>query len=352
MHKIMARTCIALAFVLAQSVDAQTDRTDEFIAAEMKRQGIPGLALVVVKEGSIVKAKGYGFANIKAKTPVTPQTVFKIGSVSKQFIATGIMLLVGDGRLRVDDPVGKYLDGAPASWSGITVRHLLTHTGGLVREAPGFSPSRVQSDADVIRSAYGTPVRFAPGEKWEYSNTGYFILAEIIHKVSGQPWDVFVTERVFRPAGMNATHPTNTKTNVPGRATGYADNDNPKEAAEWRALRPSGAFLSTVLDLARWDAMLYTDSILPAATRQEMWTPVTLNDGRTHGYGFGWELGSRNGRRYVHHGGALPGFLSEFARYVDDRVTVAVLINLGDGDVEAIANGVAALHLPPTARQR
>ena len=340
-------TAFAAAVLFAAAIAGQAQQVDDYISAEMKRQRIPGLALAVVKDGTIVKAQGYGVSNLKLATPVTPETVFKIGSVSKQFIATGIMLLVQDGRLSLDDRVSMFLEGTPETWKAITVRHLLTHTSGIVREAPGFAPMKVQSDADVIKSAYPLPLRFAPGEKWEYSNTGYFALAEIIRKVAGMPWQAFLHQKVFAPAGLNATHPTDTKAHVPGRALGYSDNDLLKDADDWTALRPSGAFLSTVLDLAKWDAVLYTDAILRHATRSQMWSPVMLNDGTTHRYGLGWEIDSFKGRRQVHHGGGIPGFQSEFARYVDDRLTVIVLINLDDADVQGIAEGVAALYLAP-----
>ena len=133
--------------------------------------------------------------------PARPDTVYKIGSVSKQFIATGIMLLVQDGKVAVDDKVSKYLEGTPSTWQAITLRHLLTHTSGLVREGPGFDPYKVQPDIDVIKTAYPLPLQFKPGDKYEYSNLGYFVLAEIIHKVSGKPWGDFLTERVFAPLG-------------------------------------------------------------------------------------------------------------------------------------------------------
>ena len=279
-----------LVLLLVAPVVAQADKTDDFVRAELKRQNIPGLSLAVIKDGKIVKADGYGVANIKLNTPATPETVYKIASVSKQFIATGIMLLVQEGQLGLDDPVSKYLEGTPATWNAITIRHLLTHTSGIVREAPGFDPFKIQSDADVIKSAYPLPLRFAPGEKWEYGNTGYFALAEIIRKVAGQPWIEYMSEKVFRPTGMKTTYPTNTKVSVLNLAQGYVDNEKLLDANYWPALRPSGAFLSTVLDLAKWDAVLYTDKILSDSTRRQMWTPVTLNDGTSHPYGFGWEL--------------------------------------------------------------
>jgi CubicO group peptidase (beta-lactamase class C family) len=215
-----------------------------------------------------------------------------------------------------------------------------------VREAPGFSPTTIQTDADVIRSAYSQALRFAPGEKYEYGNLGYFIAAEVIHRVSGRPWTEYLQDKLFRPLGMNHTFPTNTTEPVPDRARGYSDNEKLRLVEEWPALRASGAFRSTVLDLAKWDAALYTDKILKEATRQQMWTPVRLNGGGSHGYGLGWQLESHRGRRLVHHGGGMPGFGAEFARYVDDRLTIIILINLDDADEDSIARGVASLYLP------
>jgi CubicO group peptidase (beta-lactamase class C family) len=335
---------ILLPFVTAFA--AQADKTDDFIDAQRKAQNIPGLSLAVVQNGEITKAAGYGLANIKRQTPATPETVYKIASVSKQFIATGIMLLVQQGRVRLDDPVSKYLEGTPKDWAAINVRHLLTHTSGLVREAPGFDPSKAQRDADVIKTAYSKELGFAPGEKWEYCNLGYYALAEIISRASGRPWTEYLAETVFKPSGMNTTFPTNTKETLQNRAQGYADNDKLKLADDWAALRPSGGYLSTVLDLAKWDAVLYSDKILTADTRRQMWTPVTLNDGSSEPYGFGWELVSFRGRKLVHHSGGMPGARSEFARFVDDSLTIILLMNLDDVDVDSILNGVAALYLP------
>ncbi len=335
----------ALVLLLAATVAAQADRVDDIIKAEMQGQNIPGLSLAVLKDGKVIKAAGYGLANIKHQTLATPETVYKIASVSKQFIATGIMLLIQEGRLSLDDSISQHLDGTPATWKAITIRHLLTHTSGIVRETPGFDPSKIQSDADVVKTAYRLPLRFAPGEKWEYCNTSYFALAEIIRKVSGQSWSEYLSEKVFKPSGMNATYPTNTKVALPNRAQGYVDNNKPWEADEWLALRPSGAFLSTVLDMAKWDMMLYADKILSDSTRRQMWTPVKLNNGTTYPYGFGWQLNSLSGRRLVHHSGGMPGFRAKFARFVDEQLTIIVLMNLDDVDVDSIVRNVAEFYL-------
>lgn len=341
---------VVLLLWLATPGLVRADRTDDYVKAEMARQKIPGLSLVVLKDGKTIKVAGYGVTDLKAGTPAAPETVYKIGSVSKQFIATGIMLLAQDGKLRVDDPVSKYLDGTPETWSGITIRHFLTHTSGVVREGPAFAPFKPQPDIDVIRSAYPLALQFTPGTTWRYCNVGYYALAEIIHRVSGKPWTDYLHEKVFAPAGMRATWPTNTTQALPNRALGYTDDDNPREAPDWPVLRPSGAFLSTVLDLAKWDVLLDTDKVLTAATRKQMWTPVTLNDGSKHPYGFGWGLEPLNGHPRIRHGGSLPGFISEYARFPDDRLTVVVLMNTDDADVRALAQGVALLYLPEKAQ--
>ena len=346
---------VVASLLLVHAVPVRADNVDDFVKAQMQRFKVPGLSLAVIKDGAVVKVQGYGLANVEQGTAATPETVYKIGSVSKQFIATGIMLLAQGGKLSLDDPIGRYLEGTPSSWNVITLRHLLTHTSGIVREAPGFDPFKIQSDADVIRTAYPLPLRFEPGSKWEYCNVGYFALAEVIHKVTGQPWTEYLRTAVFEPSDMKATRPTDMATGVAGRAIGYAGKDNNNEPApNWPALRPSGAFLSTVLDLAKWDRQLSANTILSEASRRLMWTPVRLTDGSTYPYGFGWELADFKGHRHVGHGGSLPGFRSGYSRYPDDRLTVIVLMNADDVDRGSIVHGIADLYLkvaePVTAR--
>lgn len=324
----------------------QADPVDEFIRAQMEAQNIPGLSFAVLRDGEIVKTEGYGVADRESGVPATPETVYKIASVSKPLIALGVLLLVDEGRLGLDDPVSRYLEGAPATWEGITIRHLLTHTSGLIREGPGFDTAKVASDAEVIRSAYDRPLNFEPGAKWEYSNLGYFALADIIRVVSGRPWPEFFDERIFEPLRMTSTYPTNTTEPVPGLATGYSDNDRLIPRVTWPALRPSGAFLSTVLDLAKLDAALADDRLLADSTRRAMWTPVTLGDGSPHAFGLGWQLAEENGRRVAYHTGGMTGFRAGFARFVDDGLSVVVLMNLDDVDPHAILFGVARLYLP------
>ncbi len=337
---------VAIAWLLTMPAAALADPVDDFVRKQLAASRVPGLSLAVIKDGTVVKVAGYGFADLEARIPAQPDTVYKIGSVSKQFIATGIMLLAQDGRLTLDDPIARYLKDAPPSWSPITIRHALTHTAGLVRESPSFAPTRIQSDADLIAAVYPLPLRFEPGQKWEYSNVGYFILADIIRVVGGRAWPEFLRDRVFAPVEMSSTWPTNTRAEVHKRAVGYTGNDNSRRADDWPALRASGAFLSTVLDLAKWDAQLSTTRILHADSRRQMWAPVRLKDGTTAPYGFGWHIDTWSGRARIRHGGGLPGFISEFARFEDERLTIIALANGDDVDLPSIVSGIGAFYLP------
>ena len=330
----------------ARATRAAPDTVDRIIAASMDRLHVPGVALAVVRGGKVIRAAGYGMADLEHQIPVTPNTVFKIGSVSKQFLATGIMLLVQDGRVALDDPISKHFPGTPESWKGITVRHFLTHTSGVLREGPAFDAGKLQPDSVVIQSAFERPLEFPTGSKYQYCNVCYFTLADIIARASGRTWDAFLTERVFAPLQMTDTRTTTVTALVPRRARGYGWRaEGYVNAPEFVALRPSGAFLSTVLDLAKWDAALYEDRVLTRKSRQAMETRVALTGGGTFGYGFGWTLDSLDGHRRVHHGGSLPGFRAEMARFPGDSLTVIVLTN-GDGArAEEIANGVARVYL-------
>jgi CubicO group peptidase (beta-lactamase class C family) len=293
----------ALVLLLAVAVAVRADKVDDYLKARMLKDHVPGVSVAVVRDGKIIKAEGYGLANIELNVPVRPETIFKIGSVSKQFISAGILLLIQEGKISLDDSISKFLDGTPETWKPITVRHLLTHTSGIVREAPGFDPLKIQADADVIKTAYPLPLRFAPGEKWEYCNVGYFSLAEIIRKVTGKPWDDYLRDALFKPLEMNSTRTTTMTDLVSDRANGYGWREGKYvNAAIYFALRPSGAFLSNVLDLAKWDAALYSDRFLKPATREQMWREVKLNSGATYPYGFGWELDTVGGHKLIHHG--------------------------------------------------
>ena len=185
----------------------QADPLDDYLAQEMKKQHIPGLALAVLKEGKIVKAEGYGWADLEGKIPVKPNTVFQLQSITKSFTATGTMMLVEEGKIGLDHPIGSYLEGLPDDWGRITVRHLLTHTSGLkdfINE-PTVDLRKDLTPQEVIRSLAGLPLNFKPGEKYAYSNTGYHLLGMIMFRATGKSWGEVLQERIFAPRGMSET---------------------------------------------------------------------------------------------------------------------------------------------------
>lgn len=322
------------------------DSVDAIVQAHMQREHIPGVSIAVVHQNQVIVSKGFGLANVELKSPATPQSVFSIGSVSKQLIATGILLLVQDGKLNLDQEIRHFYPKAPQTWQGITLRHLLSHTSGLIRESPAFDATEEQPDSLLIEAAFPLPLVFPTGTKWQYCNVGYFALADIIRKVSGQPWAEFINQRVFQPAGMTTTRTTSLNAIIPNRVDGYVwRKDHIQRALAYRALRPSGAFVSTVLDLAKWDAVLNTDQILTAASRQQMWTPIVLKDGKSHPYGMGWEIDTWQGAKRVRHGGSLPGFRAEYARFPQTGLSIIVLTNGDDARPGSIAQEIAALYL-------
>lgn len=336
------RTLYALCLLISLVSTIRADAIDDYIRTEMRTQNIPGVSVAVIKDGKIIKAEGYGLANVELDVPATAETVYKIGSVSKQFIAAGILLLVQEKKVDLNDKISKFIIGTPETWKDITIRHLLTHTSGLVREAPAFDPFKIQSDTDVIKSAFPLPLRFSPGERFEYSNTGYFILAEIISKAAQKTWAHYLDERLFTPLGMSSSRPTSASALVLKRSGGHVRVHNKlQNASDYLAVRPSGAFLSSIRDLAKWDAALYSNSVLTQSTKDQMWSPVALNNGTAHQYGFGWYLETIGNHKAVRHGGSLPGFRAEFLRFTTDRLSVIILANGDNADLGPFALGIA-----------
>ena len=346
---------LLLSSIPCAAQDALTKSVDEVVQQEMTRQRIPGVSLAVVKNGQVVLAKGYGFANLEHKVSVVPETIFQSGSIGKQFTATAVMMLVADGKLALDDKIGKYLGAVPEAWSTITIRHLLTHTSGLTDYPDDFDFRRDYTEDELLKRAQAITPAFKPGEKWQYSNLAYVTLGILIHKVSGQFYGDFLQERVFKPLGMNTTRIISEADIVPNRAAGYIMVKNEIKNQNWVSptlnTTADGALYLTSLDLAKWDAALYGEKLLKPDLLQQMWTTAKLNNNKTTDYGFGWALGQINGHRLVQHGGAWQGFTSFIARYVDDKLTVIVLDNLAGGNAGLIAHRVALLYNPQLARK-
>lgn len=330
--------------------DSIAAKVDDFVQEEMRSQRIPGLSLLVNKDGKIVLAKGYGLANVEHQVPVKPETVFQSGSVGKQFTATAVMMLVENGKIGLDDNIAKYLTNAPPSWANIKVRHLLTHTAGLGDYPSDFDLRRDYTEDELLAKVTATPLAFQPGEKWSYSNLGYLTLGILISKVSGTFYGDFLQERMFKPLGMTTARIISEADIVTNRAAGYRLVKGELKNQEWVSptmdSTADGSLYFTVYDLAKWDAALYTDKLLKRSSLDQMWTPVTLNNGKTHPYGFGWVVVDVRGHRLIHHGGSWQGFHCDIQRYVDDKLTVIGFDNLAQSNLEGIVRRVAGIFNP------
>jgi N-acyl-D-amino-acid deacylase len=345
----------ALLVVLATTVQAlstggQTDAIDTIVREEMATQRIPGMAVAVIRRGA-VKAQGYGLANVEHNVPVTDRTIFQSGSLGKQFTATAIMLQVQDGKLSLSDPLAKFFAPAPASWNTITVRHLLTHTSGIPDYNDGQLDYRKDyTEDELVAFAKTLPLDFTPGSEWKYSNTGYILLGALIHKVSGSFYGDVLRDRVFTPLGMTTARVISEAEIVANRAAGYRLERGELRNQEWvsPALNTTadGSLYLSLRDLIQWDRGLRDGAILRPDSWREIFTPVTLNSGRVHPYGFGFEVERIAGRAVQRHGGAWQGFKSYVARYGDNELTVIALANLAQAVPRRLVDRIAAAEIP------
>lgn len=343
-ENVLRKLTIAV-LTLSTFVPLRADIVDDYIRAEMKKLRIPGLSLAVVKEGHLVKAAGYGLSNVESATPATPETAYKVASISKPIIATAVMLLVQDGKLSLNETLARWLPDSPPSWANITISQLLSHTSGLVRDPLDYHPYTEQGGMAVIESAYSLPLQSKPGERWSYSNIGYYVLAEIVTKVSGMPWSDFIAKHILEPAGMTSTRLTSVSAIIPNRSRGYEIGPaGLSNAEDWIAVRPSGAYVSTVLDLAKLDMFLDSHSPLGSAGRTAMITRAMLLDGKAASYGLGWNVESYLGQEKISHGGQFPGFRSDWERYPSQGLSIIVIANLGSARVERLVPKIAGFY--------
>ena len=338
----------------------QSDPVAQFVHAEMQRQHIPGLTLLVSRDGTPIRSEGYGLSNVELNVAAKPESIFQSGSVGKQFTATAIMMLVEAGKVGLEDPLTKYFPDAPASWKQVTVRELLSHTAGFTDYPDNFDMRKDYTEADLLKIVEGIPLAFPPGTRWSYSNLGFLTLGILIHKVTGQFYGDFLQERIFKPLGMSTTRIISEADIIPNRSAGYRLVKGELKNQEWVSptlnTTADGALYFSILDLAKWDAALYTEKLLKRSSLEQMWTVVPLKNGQPNSghYGFGWEMGTDHGHHVIEHGGAWQGFETHISRYVNDRLTVVVLTNLEGADPGLIAHGVAQFYLkkgaapPPT----
>ncbi len=349
------RRSYLLAFLLPVAVPAQAPtpaqiRTIDSVFAAYAKPNTPGCALAVTRQGRIIYEHGYGLASIEQQVPITPATVFDLGSVSKQFTATSILMLQLDGKLSLDDDVRRYLPELPDLGATVTLRHLITHTSGwrdyndlLILD--GYDERDHTTDRDAWTSLQRQrALNFPPGSTYRYSNTGFFLLGEVVRRVSGKTLAQFAQERIFVPLGMTSTrYLDDTRQIVPHRATAYAPEGNGYvvEMSDWDQVG-DGAVQSNVRDLARWEANLTTGTVGGARLLALLMTNGRLNDGREIAYTAGLNRMRVRGVERVSHSGAWAGYRAAITHYPQEQVGVLVTCNRADAATTTLSAGVAA----------
>jgi CubicO group peptidase (beta-lactamase class C family) len=323
----------------AQDTRALVRYVDSVANAAVAERRTAGVSVAIVKNGKNVLAKGYGFADLENDVPATTETVYRIGSITKQFTAAGIMRLNEQGKLSLDDTLQKFLPNYNVQGNRVTLRHLLSHTSGI-RSYTSMGPRwgrtiRIDLAPDSLVAIFaGEPFEFKPGEQWRYNNSGYFLLGMIIEKLSGKTYGQYLQDEFFTPLGLRGTVYCDQAPIIKRRAQGYEVeppggqfiNAEPLSMTQPYA---AGSLCSTVTDLVAWTQALSSGKVVSPASYALMTTPGTLNDGKPHTYGFGLSTGALRGHRQVNHNGGINGFVSELHHYVDDSLITVVLTNTG-----------------------
>lgn len=349
-------TNLVLLLGLSLATYAQAPATNGKLAATFNAElekafkpNEPGAAVIVVKDGQVIFRKGYGMANLELGIPIAPDHIFRIGSVTKQFTAVAILMLMEQGKLSLSDEITKYLPDYPVHGHKITVEQLLTHTSGI-KSYTGM-PTFVQqmrkdlSLNELIDSFKNQPMDFAPDEKWNYNNSAFVMLGAVIEKASGMKYADFVEQQIFAPLGMTSSFYDSTSRVIPRRIPGYEKNANGYVNAEYISMslpHGGGSLISNVDDLAKWDTALYTEKLVKQESLKRAWTSYKLKDGRPTKYGYGWGVSTLEGMRMITHRGGINGFTCEAVRLPEVRVYVAILTNRGGG-VGNLAQKLAVL---------
>lgn len=348
----VALVAIGLPTPAAEVPEGLVEAIDKIVAGDIERGRVASYAVGVVKDDHLVLARGYGYADLENDIPAAAETVYRLGSITKQFTAMAIMQLAEGNKLAIDDEITKFLPDFPTGGHKINVRHLLNHTSGIrdyTRSKDFDRHSRHDLDHDELLAQFkDEPLDFEPGVKWSYSNSGYYLLGMIIEKASGQKYDEFLEQRIFKPLNMKATRYGHTRSLIPRRATGYRyffgqlTNDDPISMDPPFA---AGGLVSTVLDLVKWHQALEDGALVSSDSYKEMYCPASLTNGNTRPYGYGWQLGDLAGHRTIGHGGGINGFSTMISRYPDDRLAVIVLSNTEGANPGLVADRIAKVVL-------
>lgn len=345
--RIWGATALALSLITAQIVSAQVaaqaeaplaQEIDRMFAEAYPDDDAPGAALLVMQDGEVVYRGARGMADVELGVELSPDQVFRLGSITKQYTGAAIMLLEEQGKLTVSDPISKYLPDYPTHGHEITIEHLLTHTSGIYNytDVAGYMGQPVRQDVtteELIDHFRELDMEFAPGERWDYSNSGYVLLGAIIEQVSGQSYADFIEEHVFQPLGLEETYYGGTQI-IPDRVSGYQLEGEGYVNAPYISMshaHAAGALLATVDDLAKWDAALASGELISEDSYKRMTTPYVLNDGEEAAYGYGFSVTKVRSLPVVHHGGGIHGFSTFGLRIPQESVYVAAFSNIPGG---------------------
>jgi CubicO group peptidase (beta-lactamase class C family) len=336
------------------TADQKTTAVDE-VFEDLTKAGSPGCALGVYRDGQMLYEKGYGLANIEENVPITPRSVFDIGSTSKQFSASSILLLEKQGKLSVNDDVRKYVPELPDYGQKVTILHLLNHTSGLrdylvLFDMAGINIDNVTTDEDALSLiARQKSLNFAPGSEYLYSNSGFFLLSVIVKRVSGKTLKEFAAENIFLPLGMTHTqYRDEHRALIPERAMAY-DQTEKKDGyvmnVSYFEQTGDGAVHTSVEDLLKWDENFYSAQIGGKAFLAEIQERGKLNNGKTINYAKGLAVTDYRGLKVVRHGGSWGGYRAELLRFPEQHFSVACLCNVGNANPSRRANLVADVYL-------
>lgn len=309
---------------------------DAFVAETLAAGRTPGMSVGVMQGSEPLLLRGYGYADAENGVPATAATVYRIASISKQFVAAAVMRYVEKGELRLDDPITKYIPEFESYADAVTIHHLLTHTSGLPGGVvPRWDPEmtrHVPTDETLLRLRQ-TPIRSAPGERWVYNNGAYFILGALLERLSGKTYADHLRATLFEPLGMRSTVYCAEPPPIPGRAKGYVFDESrgrlPEPTMNMSVVGAGGSYCSTIGDLLQWQRALVSGRIVSPQSYSTMITAVTLNDGSTEPYGYGLGIRPVDGERGISHGGGIVSFWSYLSYYPDRDLHIAVLINSG-----------------------
>lgn len=341
-----AGTVILVLFMFARPV--QADGIDSLIGAVMKRDRVPGMALLVMRAGKPVRRSSYGLANVELQVPVGPDTMFQSGSLGKQFTAAAVLLLQERGRLSLSDPISRYLPPGPPDWAPITVRQLLDHTSGIhdSEEDGGeiFDLRREYSDDELIKVIQSYPLSFPPGTRWKYNNSGYILSGILVTRVTGQFYGDFLVREVFRPLGMKTARIISDSDIIPHRAAGYLRTPtgirNQDFASAALNATGDGSLYLSLEDWSAWITAMDRGSLLSAASWAALWDRGRTRDGKLTEHGFAWDHVQLKGHEIIEFDGSWQGFRSAIERDPSSGVTVVVLANLAEAQPVPVAREV------------